>query len=226
MAPPLDPATRRHRIVIWGAGGHAKVLADLARVCGHEVVGHVDLDPARVGEQAEPGGARVLCTEPEFKRWLGDPRRNFDALVVAIGNNQTRLAAVNAYKNVIELPVLVHPSASVSASCTLGAGSVVLANVVVNATACIGVAAILNSGCVVEHDCILGDGVHISPNATLAGGVHVGSLSWVGAGATVIETVRIGERVIVGAGTVVLRDVASGLTVVGCPARTLSSAVP
>ena len=212
------------RMLIWGAGGHAKVVAELARLCGYEVKGHVDIDAGRVGEQAEPGGARVVMDERSFNQLLDDPKRDFDALAVGIGKNAARLAALELFHNVVDLPVLVHPSAVLSSSCVLGAGSVVFANVVVNAAASIGMGAILNSACVVEHDCRLDDGVHISPNATLAGAVSVGRLSWVGAGATVIEKVRIGERVTVGAGAVVLSEVSDGLTVVGCPAKALPSA--
>jgi acetyltransferase-like isoleucine patch superfamily enzyme len=76
----------------------------------------------------------------------------------------------------------------------------------------------VNTAAVIEHDCDLAEGVHVSPNATLAGGVRVGARSWVGAGATVIQNVTIGAEVIVGAGAVVLRNVPDGLTVAGVPA--------
>ncbi len=207
------------RIIIWGAGGHAKVVADLARAVGHEVVGHVDADSTRIGEIAEPGGARILYDEPALFETFDAGSESSEALVVAIGSNQTRLDLLHRVQGVRPCPALVHPSAVVSPSCQLGAGTVVMANVVVNAAARVGVGCILNTGCIIEHDSHLGDGVHVSPNATLAGGVSVGALSWVGAGAVVIQQIRIGESVTVGAGAVVIRNVATGLTVAGCPAK-------
>jgi acetyltransferase-like isoleucine patch superfamily enzyme len=94
----------------------------------------------------------------------------------------------------------------------------------INAATRIGVAAILNTGSIVEHDCYLEDGVHVSSNATLAGGVRVGKLSWIGAGAIVIQGVRVGRSATVGAGAVVIRNVADDATVVGCPASPLDHA--
>ena len=209
------------RLLIWGAGGHAKVVADVARSAGHIVVGHIDGAPQRVGEVAEPGGARILYDDISFRRMLetGNVSVDFDAVAMAIGANPIRLAAIEALDGVVAMPSLVHPSATLSPSCRLGAASVVMPHVVVNAAARIGPGAILNTGCVVEHDCVLAEGVHVSPNATIAGGVRIGRLSWIGAGATIIEQRTVGESVIVGAGSVVIRDVGDGLTVVGSPAR-------
>ena len=88
-----------------------------------------------------------------------------------------------------------------------------------NPEASIGLGVILNTGCSIDHDCVLGDAVHISPGVRLAGGVHVGDLSWVGIGASVRQLVRIGVRVIVGAGSTVVCDVPNDLTVAGVPAK-------
>ncbi len=213
------------RLVIWGAGGHAKVVADLARACGYRLVGHVDRDPERVGTIAEPGGAIVVYDEQTFRKLLVEQDEDeFDAIAIAVGANGPRLAAVQALNNTSLLPPLVHPTAILSPSCKLGAGTVVMPKVVVNASTSVGQACILNTGCIVEHDCCLGDGVHVSPNATLAGGVSVGTLSWIGAGATVIQQVTIGDSVIVGAGAVVIENIPNGTTVVGCPARPIRTA--
>lgn len=213
------------RLVLLGAGGHAKVVADVARAAGWQVVGLVETGRERIGQVAEPGGAKVIYDEAEFWAILAGGAADaggalrVDAAIVAFGANQARLEATRRLEAHLEVPTLIHPSASISPSATLGAGTVVMPQVVVNASARIGEAAILNTACVVEHDCVIGSGSHLSPRATLAGGVRVGELSWLGAGATVINNLTLGTGVTVGAGAVVIRDVADSLTVVGCPAR-------
>jgi acetyltransferase-like isoleucine patch superfamily enzyme len=82
----------------------------------------------------------------------------------------------------------------------------------------------VNTGATVDHDCMLGNYVHISPGAHLAGYVVVGDRSWIGIGASVRDGAVIGSDCIIGAGATVLSDVASGQTVVGLPARPMSSA--
>jgi sugar O-acyltransferase (sialic acid O-acetyltransferase NeuD family) len=183
------------------------------------LVGYVDADPAKCGQVVEPGGARVVIPEQDLLEHLerGAYPDGIDALALAMGGNRARQQAL-ALCGAGEVPALVHPSAVVSPSVVVGRGAVVFPGAVVNAAAGIGAAAIVNSAAVIEHDCVLADAVHVSPHATLAGGVKVGERSWVGAGATVIQQIEIGTDVMIGAGSVVIRDVPSGSTVVGVPA--------
>jgi sugar O-acyltransferase (sialic acid O-acetyltransferase NeuD family) len=196
------------------------VVADLIRACGDELVGYADADGDKVGREVAPGGGSVVIGEPELLGYLERGRfpDGVDAAALGVGDNRARQLALARCAELC-VPSLVHPSAVVSPSATLGRGSVVFPAAVVNAGARIGVAVIVNSAAVVEHDCVLADAVHVSPHATLAGGVVVGERSWIGAGATVIQGVRVGADVTVGAGAVVLRDVSAGSTVVGVPAE-------
>ncbi len=212
---------RAERILIWGAGGHGKVLADLARACGHTIVGYADAVVERAGKAAEPGGGRIIATEDELVAAIssgGALPGGATALVLAVGENQVRRRHASMVSAEL-LPVLVHPSASVSPSVALGVGTVVLSGVVVNAAARIGAACILNTGAIVEHDCVIGDAVHVAPGAVLLGNVEVGDESWVGARAVVRPGLRIGADSMVGMGAVVIKHVADGVTVVGNPAR-------
>ncbi len=221
-ASPLRARTRR--LLIWGAGGHGRVVADLARALGYTIVGYIDRDEARVGDAVEPGGARVVIGERAFVEAVaaGAEYPGHDAdVAVAIGDNAVRLACV-ASLGAHHVPALVHPTAVCSDSATVGAGTVVLPRAVVNAAARVGAAVIVNSGAIVEHDCTVGDGAHLSPGSILTGGVRVGARAWVGAGATVIPLVTVGDDAVVGAGAVVIRDVPPGATVVGNPARVLT----
>ncbi|MEZ4459261.1 MAG: acetyltransferase [bacterium] len=208
-------------LVIVGAGGHGKVIADLARLVGYEIAGFVDV--ARIGEVAEPGGAKVVMTQQDFlaQAAAGQPLSN--DVTIAIGNNAVRLELFYELRRHVNLPTLVHPTAWLSSHVEIGLGTHVCPMVVVHPGAWVGQASILNTRCVVEHDCVVGDGVHVSPGAVLCGGVNVGDGAWIGAGAVVIPGVRIGANAIVGAGSVVIRDVAEGQKVVGNPARLLAT---
>lgn len=213
--PVVAPA----RLMILGAGGHGKVVADIARAGGWVVVGFVDADDRKLGQVVEPSGTLVLFDETGLFGALESAERTFDAVAVAIGDNAARLALLERLAPRVLIPVLVHSRAVVSPSATLGTGCVVMPNAVINAAARLGTGVIVNTAAVVEHDCVVGDGAHLSPNCTLGGGVEVGASTWVGVGATVIPRVRIGRGSTVGAGAVVICDVPEGVTVVGCPAR-------
>ncbi len=140
------------------------------------------------------------------------------ALALAVGDNGVRLRQLSLVPAAM-LPVLVHPSAAVSPSARLGAGTVILPQAVVNAAVRIGAGCIINSGAIVEHDCAIGDAVHVAPGAVLLGNVEVGSESWVGARAVVRPGLTIGADCMVGMGSVVIRHVPDRMTVVGNPAR-------
>ena len=214
--------------LIWGAGGHGKVVADIVRSAGGEVAGFVDRDPAKLGTVAEPGGALVIISEADLLALLADSRSLSEAggataIALGIGDNVSRITSLRNAPDV-SMPLLIHPSAAVSSTSVLGRGTVVFPLAVVNAAATAGDGVIVNSGAIIEHDCVVGDGAHIAPGSVLTGGVLVGARTTVGAGATVLPGIRIGADAIVGAGAVVTRDVPDHAVVAGNPARTMERA--
>ena len=216
------------RFVVAGAGGHGRVVADLVRSLGHEVVAYSDANREKLGSVVDAAGAAVRITQERLvacARGLEPWPFRVDAVALGIGDNAARVALFGLLGPEM-LPPLVHPHAWVSGFACIGAGAVVLGGVVVNNGAKLGEASITNSSAVVEHDCVLGRGAHLSPGAVLCGGVHVGGNSWIGARAVVIPGVSIGTDCMVGAGGVVLRDVPDGVTVVGNPARPVTERAP
>lgn len=200
-------------LAILGASGHGKVVADCAELCGWQAVSFFD---DAWPEKQINGHWPIQGNTADLLQRV----REFDGVLVAIGNNTIRDAKLRALLDAdASVPVLLHPSSVVSRYASLGPGSVVFAGAVVNADARIGFGAIINTGATVDHDCVLGDSVHVSPGANLAGGVGVGDLSWLGIGSAVLQLVQIGSAVMVGAGAVVIADVPDSVTVTGVPAR-------
>ncbi len=211
------------RLLILGAGGHGKVVAEAVMAAGlSETIAFLDDLCTVHGQSNNQSGWPVIGP---FASALDLKIRNqFSFALVAVGHAPARLRWLQrlAFAG-YELPVLIHPTSWVSPSAQLGAGSVVFAQAAIQAQAVIGNGAILNTGCSVDHDAQLGDGVHICPGARLAGEVQVGDRSCIGIGASVIQQIRIGADVTVGAGAAVVRDLPDGVTAVGVPARVLPS---
>jgi sugar O-acyltransferase (sialic acid O-acetyltransferase NeuD family) len=209
----------RKYYVIWGCSGHAKVLLDLIQSQGNEVVAFFD-------NKEVPS---LIATVPlyvgvdGFKLWLNNQHRPLSMSgLVAIGGNGgcDRLKIQNVFRSAgIDLNVLIHPNAVVSASAKIGAGSQILANAVVGAGTEIGEACIINHNATVDHECVLGAGVHVAPGATVCGLVEIGENVMIGAGATVLPRLKIGHNSIVGAGSIVTKNVPSESVVLGNPAR-------
>jgi sugar O-acyltransferase (sialic acid O-acetyltransferase NeuD family) len=211
MSPP--------RVLIFGAGGHAKVVASIARARGLEVAGFLEDGDRRDGEAF--CGAGVIAWArfaSEASRWEGVP------VAPAIGDNAGRADSVERLRRLGRpLATLIHPSAVVAPGVAVGEGTAIMPGAVVNPDARLGEGVIVNTGAVVEHDCWLDDFVHLSPNAALGGGVRIGARAHLGLGAVVLPRVSIGAGARVGAGAVVLGGVAPGATVVGVPARPLET---
>ncbi len=204
------------RVVILGAGGHGRVVAESARLAGFEVMGFIDGDPALLGTR--PLGIPVLGqTAEQVSRQI-----EYAGVLLGVGRNAIRLQLLRRFiADGYQLPVVVHPHGWVSPSATVLAGSVVMANATVQTNCRIGAGVIINTNASVDHDGVIGDGVHVSPGAHLAGGVTVGEGSHIGIGASIIEGRRIGSGCMIAAGAVVIRDVADGERVAGVPAHVM-----
>ena len=205
-------------LVIWGAGGHGRVVLDVARCTGRfERIVFMDNDVQKL--RAPLCDCSVIGVNGGLKHLAG---YNF---VVAVGDNHMRAQCYSqALSEGLSATVLIHSSAVVAPSASIGSGSVIMPGAVVNAGAVIGEDCIINTAAVIEHDCTIGAHAHISSRAVLGGKVSIGQLAFIGIGAILLPFAEVGEESIVGAGAVVLKEAPAHCTVVGVPAKAVTYA--
>lgn len=201
------------RLVILGASGHGKVVADIAEKLGYETVVFLD-DNTQVkscGKYPVVGKTAAIGNYCDYD------------FLVAIGNAEVRSRLQKSLTDQgLHIATLVHPAAVVGQDVSIGAGTVVMAGAVINASAVIGRGCIINTCASVDHDCMVGDYAHVSVGAHLAGTVTLGSKSWIGISAAVSNNICICEGCMIGAGAVVVKDINVSGTYVGVPAKLLT----
>jgi sugar O-acyltransferase (sialic acid O-acetyltransferase NeuD family) len=205
------------RVVIWGAGGHAKVIADALRNNpAYELAGFLDdVNPDRKGEVI--GAVPVLGGRDEL---VGLLSKGIKRIVIGVGDCEARMRLAQcAMKAGFALATIVHSRSIIASDAVIGQGTFIGAGAVVNAGARIGENVIINTGAIVEHDCLIGSGAHLCPGVVTGGGTSIGEKTWVGIGATLRDHLTIGNRVVVGAGAVVVSDLPDDVLAYGVPAR-------
>ena len=200
-------------LVIIGAGGHGRVVADCAQqLNAYQKIVFLD-DSFKKSKRS--GEWQIVGLVEDFPQYL----ENSD-FIVAFGNNNLRAEAnkklEEAKANIISL---FHPSASISPNAFIGKGVVICANAAINVGTQIADGCIINTGATVDHDCNLQSYVHVSPGVNIAGGVTVGALSWLGIGSTVIECLTLAENTQIGAGALVIQSTQANSLYLGVPAK-------
>ncbi len=213
MSNRYDRKTK-DKLLIIGASGHGKVVADIA-ISMHNwqyiafLDDNVDIQP--------PLGMDVIGRSSEASRYIAE----YD-VIVAIGDNkirekvQTQLEEAGA-----NIPVLIHPCAVIGEQVEVGTGTVVMAGVVINCSSRVGSGCIVNTGATIDHDNILEAYVHLSPGVHTGGNVGIGKGTWLGVGSAVINNINITGGCIIGAGAVVIGDIKEAGTYIGIPAKKL-----
>ena len=182
-------------LIIIGASGHGKVVADAAALSGYENIVFLD----DFSKQSECGGFPVLGTTEKLAE--------YDApVIIAIGNAHVRSEMMRRFSDRV-FATVVHPSAIIASTATIGDGTFVAAGSVINPDVRIGKGVIINTSASVDHDCAVSDYSHVSVGAHLCGTVNVGEKVWIGAGATVINNISICSDCMIGAGAVVTKDI-------------------
>ena len=192
------------KLVIYGASGHGKVAADIARRNGYEEIVFYDDD----AQKTELGQYRVIH---DFKGY-----EDHD-LFIAIGDNTTR-EKISLRMNK-EIVTLIHPDAVIGEDVKIGKGVVIMAKAVVNSGTVLGDGVIVNTCASLDHDNRIGDFAHISVNVHTAGTVTVGRRSFIGMSASIINNISICDDALVAAGALVVEDIREAGTYIGIPAR-------
>lgn len=199
-----------NRLVIVGASGHGKVVADIAEKVGYTDIVFLDDNP----KSESCGGYEVVG---ECKSALSYKNADF---IVAIGNTKVR-RKIQTELNAMGLHIvsLIHPAAVIASNVKIGVGTVVMAGAVVNSYTEIGQGCIINTCSSIDHDCIIENYVHVSVGAHIAGTVTVRNNTWIGVGSTISNNVEICSNCMIGAGAVVVKDIIHEGTYVGVPCR-------
>lgn len=201
-------------VIIIGAGGHAKVIADIIYKSGDNLIGFLDDNLVNKGKEIYLG-KKVIGTTKDIEIY------NKNYFIIGIGNNSIRKKINN--ENNLKLYTAIHPSAIIAEDVKIGTGSVIMAGVVINPGTVIGKNCIINTCSSLDHDNLLEDYVHISPGAHLAGTVSVKEGTWICTGATIINNITIAQNNIIGAGSVVIKDInEENGTYVGVPVKKLT----
>ncbi|MCL2605981.1 MAG: acetyltransferase [Coriobacteriia bacterium] len=198
--------------MIIGAGGHGRVVADVARAANIDIFAFVDQSPpaAKLGDIPVYADIETALAENEYEQ---------PHFITAIGDNQIRAREYSrAVAAGLQPASVVHPSAVISDQSYIAPGTFVAALSVVNNDASVGENVIINTGAIVEHDCVVGSHAFISPGAVLCGAARVGAYTFVSTNATLIPFAKVGENAMVAAGAVVTKNFPDDVRLMGVPA--------
>ncbi|OUO70293.1 acetyltransferase [Thomasclavelia spiroformis] len=191
-------------VIIVGAGGHAKVIADIIRLNGDKVIGYLD-----DSNSLTLSGYNIIGTTNDIGKkdcWY----------FVAIGNNILREKLMSKET---KWYTAIHPTAIIGEDVVIEDGTCIMANVVINSGSKIGKGVIINTASTVDHDCNISDYVHIAPGVHISGTVTVSKNTWVGVGSIISNNIKICSGCMIGAGAVVVKDIREKGTYVGVPAK-------
>ncbi|MFD0673676.1 acetyltransferase [Cohnella sp. GCM10027633] len=209
------------KCIVFGGGGHAKVLIDVLESQKIELIGYTALQPS----------SDELFKNLKFWNENELAVSDLEKMTVRLVNGIGAIGDPSLRKKIFErwtadgytFVSLIHPGSIVSKHVEIEDGVQIMAGAVVQPGCRIGANSIVNTRASIDHDCVIGRHVHLSPGAVLCGSVIVEDEAHIGAGATIKQNVHIGKGSIVGAGAVVIKDVPSGKTVVGVPAKEAST---
>ena len=201
-------------ILIAGAGGHAREIAD--------VISH--MPDVFVFEEFDTGLGHKWRNTTKFVRTYSEIENIFSLtpeFIIGVGDPSLREYFFNKLIKINGIPEnVVAPTSLISSSnVTLGVGLNIMSFVFISNNVEIGDGTLINTGCRIHHDCNIGKFSQISPNVTITGNCTIGDKCSIGASATILPNISIGNNVIIGAGSLVTRNIEDNQIVVGVPAK-------
>jgi sugar O-acyltransferase (sialic acid O-acetyltransferase NeuD family) len=188
------------KLAIIGAGGHGKVIGEIALLNNYESINFFDDKFSKIKEFPFD-----IIGSLEY---LKDHLENYDFFFVAIGNNRSRHDKIQwLKKEKVNIVSLVHPKSIISKFSSLDIGTCVMANAVINIGSFIKEGVIINTSASIDHDCIIEEYAHISPNCSLSGSIKIGKFSHLGTGTSVQPGIRVGNNVKTGIGSKIYKDI-------------------
>ena len=199
-------------IVVYGAGGHGKVVAEMLTAGGRTVEGFLDDNSSLRGSSVL--GLPVYLAEEWLRAHPGTQ------VALGVGNNVAREhVATRVRHSGSRILTVIHPASIVARSARIGEGAAIMPAAVVNPESEIGEGVIINTGAIVEHDVRVGRYAHLSPNSAAGGGAQIGPYTHIGMGASLLPLKKVGASCVVGAGAVVISDIPDGQIAYGVPAK-------
>ncbi|WP_251126073.1 MULTISPECIES: acetyltransferase [unclassified Exiguobacterium] len=202
------------KLLIIGASGHGKVIANIAHDCGKwDEISFLDNDSTKIGSNLL--GFNVIDTTENLEVYVHEYE-----FIVGIGDVYARERVTNQLLDLgANLSTLIHPTAVIGLDVKVGQGSVLMPMSVINSSVTIGQGCIVNTSSTVDHDCFLGDFVHLSPGTTVSGSVNIGNRTWIGTGTKIINNLDIADDCMIGAGAVIVNSIHTSGLYIGIPAK-------
>ena len=190
------------KLAIIGDGGHGKVVGEIALLNQYKTIDFYDDKKNEIKEYP----FKIIGNINQLKNNI----KYYDDFFVAIGDNKTRCDQILWLKkeknNIINL---IHPKTIISQFSSIGLGSCVMANAVINPGTVIQDGVIINTSASIDHDCLIKAYAHISPNCSLSGNVCIGKFSHLGTGSSIHPGIHIGDNVRIGVGSKIYKDIAN-----------------
>jgi acetyltransferase EpsM len=207
----------KDKVLIWGASGHAKVVAEIIRLNDEfDIVGFYD-NVNKAKEGTSFCDSTIYSKDSALAEFLD---KGVNYIIIGFGSCQARLSAADFSRQLgYQLATAIHPKSIIADNAQIHQGTVICAGATIVTESIIGECAIINTGASIDHECHIGNGVHVSPGAHLAGNVTIGEATWIGIGSSVIEGITIGNNSVIGAGSVVVKDIPEHVVAYGNPAK-------
>lgn len=205
----------KKKIVLIGAGGHAKVIIDiLVKYEEYEIIGCLDKS---YREKQKILGYDVIGDDSVIQNLYNGGVKN---AFVALGNNKLRYEiSKDLISKGFTLINVISKNSYIADSVKLGYGIAIMPGAIINSNTIIGNNVIINTNASIDHDCNIGDNCHIAPGASLSGYINLGTGAFLGTGCNVRDRINIGQWSTIGVGSAVVKNIPSYSLAYGVPAK-------